>query len=161
MTFLSPRQLGAMDDSDDELQLMTEVAVLDARLKKADCTCGAPARAGAGTRADRDANGAGSRRSARAWGDARAGGRRARRHVGTGARRARARMVAPGARSHGGTARTCGCKAEDGPARPTVPAGGAGAEGGAPAGGGARPPAVMGVAAGLPGGGGDAAAAAI
>jgi hypothetical protein len=39
VTFLSPRQLGAMDNSDDELQLMTEVAVLDARLKKADCTC--------------------------------------------------------------------------------------------------------------------------
>ena len=39
MTFLSPRQLGAMDDSDEELQLMTDVAVLDARLKKADCTC--------------------------------------------------------------------------------------------------------------------------
>ena len=39
MSFLFPRQLGAMDDSDDELQLMTDVALLDARLKKADCTC--------------------------------------------------------------------------------------------------------------------------
>ncbi len=29
MTFLSPQQLGAMDDSDEELRLMTDVAVLD------------------------------------------------------------------------------------------------------------------------------------
>jgi hypothetical protein len=36
MTFLPPRQLGAMDDSDEELQWMTKVAVLDARLQKAD-----------------------------------------------------------------------------------------------------------------------------
>jgi hypothetical protein len=39
MTFLSPRQLGAMDDSDEELQLMTDVALLDSRLKKAGCPC--------------------------------------------------------------------------------------------------------------------------
>ncbi len=37
MTFLSPRQLGAMDDSDEELQLMTDVALLDSLLKKAGC----------------------------------------------------------------------------------------------------------------------------
>jgi hypothetical protein len=39
MTFLFPRQLGAMDDSDEELQLMTDVALLDSRLKRAGCPC--------------------------------------------------------------------------------------------------------------------------
>jgi hypothetical protein len=39
MTFLFPRQLGAMDDSDEELQMMTDVALLDSRLKKAGCPC--------------------------------------------------------------------------------------------------------------------------
>jgi hypothetical protein len=37
MTFLFPRQLGAMDDSDEELQLIADVALLDSRLKKAGC----------------------------------------------------------------------------------------------------------------------------
>jgi hypothetical protein len=29
MTFLFPRQLGAMDDSDEEMQLINDVALLD------------------------------------------------------------------------------------------------------------------------------------
>jgi hypothetical protein len=37
MAFSFPRQLCAMSDSDEEMQLMTEVALLDEQLKKADC----------------------------------------------------------------------------------------------------------------------------
>ena len=37
MAFSFPRQLCAMGDSDEEMQLMTEVALLDEQLKKADC----------------------------------------------------------------------------------------------------------------------------
>ncbi len=39
MTFLSPRQLGAMDDSDEEMQLINDVARLDSQLKQAGCPC--------------------------------------------------------------------------------------------------------------------------
>ncbi len=39
MTFLVPRQLGAMTDSDEEMQLINDVALLDSRLKKAGCPC--------------------------------------------------------------------------------------------------------------------------
>jgi hypothetical protein len=39
MAFLSPRQLGAMDDSDEELQLINDVARLDSQLKQAGCLC--------------------------------------------------------------------------------------------------------------------------
>ncbi len=41
MAFSFPRQLGAMDDSDEEMQLMTEVALLDKQLKQADRPCDA------------------------------------------------------------------------------------------------------------------------
>jgi hypothetical protein len=33
MTFLFPLQLGAMDDSDEEMQLINDVARLDSQLK--------------------------------------------------------------------------------------------------------------------------------
>jgi hypothetical protein len=39
MTFLVSQQLGAMTDSDEEMQLMNDVALLDSRLKKAGCPC--------------------------------------------------------------------------------------------------------------------------
>jgi len=41
MTFLFPRQLGAMDDSDDdeEMQLINDVALLDSQLEAAGCPC--------------------------------------------------------------------------------------------------------------------------
>ena len=39
MTFLFPRQLGAMDGSDEEMQLITDVASLDSQLKTAGCPC--------------------------------------------------------------------------------------------------------------------------
>jgi hypothetical protein len=39
MTFLSPRQLGAMGDSDEEMQLINDVALLYPRLKQAGCPC--------------------------------------------------------------------------------------------------------------------------
>jgi hypothetical protein len=39
MAFSFPRQLCAMGDSDEEMQLMTEVALLDEQLKQADCPC--------------------------------------------------------------------------------------------------------------------------
>jgi hypothetical protein len=35
MTFLFPQQLGAMDDSDEELQLINDVARFDSQLKQA------------------------------------------------------------------------------------------------------------------------------
>ena len=41
MAFSFPRQLCAMGDSDEEMQLMTEVALLDEQLKQADCPCDA------------------------------------------------------------------------------------------------------------------------
>jgi hypothetical protein len=41
MTFLPPRQLGDMDDSDDEMQLINDVDSLDSQLnlKEADYPC--------------------------------------------------------------------------------------------------------------------------
>jgi hypothetical protein len=39
MAFLSPRQLGAMDDSDEELQSINNVARLDSQLEEAGCPC--------------------------------------------------------------------------------------------------------------------------
>jgi hypothetical protein len=39
MTFLSPRQLGAMDDSDEEMQLINDVALLVSQLEAAGCSC--------------------------------------------------------------------------------------------------------------------------
>jgi hypothetical protein len=39
MTFLVPWQLGAMTDSDEEMQLINDVALLDSRLRKAACPC--------------------------------------------------------------------------------------------------------------------------
>ena len=39
MTFLFPRQLGAMDESDEEMQLISDVSSLDSQLKKAGCPC--------------------------------------------------------------------------------------------------------------------------
>jgi hypothetical protein len=39
MTFLSPRQLGAVDDSDEEMQLINNVDSLDLQLKQAGCPC--------------------------------------------------------------------------------------------------------------------------
>ena len=39
MTFLIPRQLGAMADSDEEMQLINDVALLDLQLEAAGCPC--------------------------------------------------------------------------------------------------------------------------
>lgn len=39
MTFLVPWQLGAMTDSEEEMILINDVALLDSRLKKAGCPC--------------------------------------------------------------------------------------------------------------------------
>ncbi len=39
MAFLFPGHLGAMDDSDEELQLINDVALLDSQLKQAGCPC--------------------------------------------------------------------------------------------------------------------------
>jgi hypothetical protein len=39
MAFSFPRQLGAMGDSDEEMQSMTDVALLDSLLKQAGCPC--------------------------------------------------------------------------------------------------------------------------
>jgi hypothetical protein len=39
MAFLFPGQLGAMDDSDEDLQLINDVAHLDSQLKQAGCPC--------------------------------------------------------------------------------------------------------------------------
>ncbi len=39
MTFLFPLQLDAMDDSDEEMQLINDVARLDLQLKQAGCPC--------------------------------------------------------------------------------------------------------------------------
>jgi hypothetical protein len=39
LAFLFPRQIGAMDDSDEEMQLINDVALLDSRLKQAGCPC--------------------------------------------------------------------------------------------------------------------------
>jgi hypothetical protein len=39
MAFSFPRQLGAMDDSDEKMQLINDVASLDSQLKQAGCPC--------------------------------------------------------------------------------------------------------------------------
>jgi hypothetical protein len=42
LTFLPPLQLGAMDDSDEEMQIMqliNDVALLDSQLEAAGCSC--------------------------------------------------------------------------------------------------------------------------
>jgi hypothetical protein len=39
IAFLSPLQLGVMDDSDEELRLINDVALLDSQLKEAGCPC--------------------------------------------------------------------------------------------------------------------------
>jgi hypothetical protein len=39
MAFSLTRQLGAMGDSDEEMLLMTDVALLDSQLKQAGCPC--------------------------------------------------------------------------------------------------------------------------
>jgi hypothetical protein len=39
MAFVFPRQLGAMGDSDEEMQLINDVALLDSQLKQAGCPC--------------------------------------------------------------------------------------------------------------------------
>jgi hypothetical protein len=39
MTFLFPRQIGPMDDSDEEMQLINDVNSLDSQLKQAGCPC--------------------------------------------------------------------------------------------------------------------------
>jgi hypothetical protein len=39
MAFSFPRQLGAMGDSDEEMQLINDVALLDSQLEAAGCPC--------------------------------------------------------------------------------------------------------------------------
>ncbi len=39
MAFSFPRQVGAMDDSDEEMQLINDVALLDSQLDTAGCPC--------------------------------------------------------------------------------------------------------------------------